>query len=484
MREALDVSGVGQARAVLPYCLRHATHHLQQSGIFARPNLANALRNTAPNVGCTVGGHAITLAVPWLLTVHRPPTPGPQADLRVLSDYTTLLGGVPGGPEAVAGAVLSYTESLPVDPEAVGAWLRPLLGLLPQKQGQGPRGQGGRRRMQSADLVGEGVATGGEADKGGVDRAAAVQAVQGLRRLRRQLLQQQGPGTGTGGHGERHADPAAPRVDPTGSWGGATTGTTSSSGSSGAQQGGAGGSLDLSSLLQGDVDLAALADQLSSLGLGSLGALGVDLNGLMPGSVLNATLGGVEALVAALQAMGPQEAADTLNALIGVLAEAAGVGDGQGGVDLSRVPGLDEAKGFLPAGLMPNGTSSSGGSTGAQLVTPAVAAAVQRLAPAVLALAAEAEAGSVDFAAALKGAAAVQGVVSGLWRRFQQMPVTLMFNGSSWHSSMAVLVDMQQALACINNSAVVGRTPVELAEVLEPAYQAAQERDGTCVRAW
>ncbi len=413
-----------------------------------------------------------------VLIVHQPPTSDPQADLRVLSDYTTLLGGVPGGPEAVAGAVLSYTESLPVDPEVVAGWLRPLLGLLPQKQGQGQqgqRGQGGRRRMQSVDLVGEGGSAGGEAGKGGVDRAAAAQAVQGLRRLRRQLLQQQGPGAGSGAHGERHADPAAPRVGPTGTWGGSTTGTT------GAQEGGAGGPLDLSSLLQGDVDLSALADQLSSLGLGGLGALGLDLNGLRPGGALNATLGGAQALVSALQAMSPQEAADTLNALIGVLAEAAGLGDGQGGVDLSLVPGLDAARGFLPAGLMPNGSSSSSGGSGGQLVTPAVAAAVQRLAPAVLALAAEAEAGSVDFAAAVKGAARVQGVVSGLWRRFQQMPVTLMFNGSSWHSSMAVLVDMQQALACINNSAVVGRTPVELAEVLEPAYQEAQERDGACV---
>ncbi|MEW5315796.1 MAG: hypothetical protein WDW38_007201 [Sanguina aurantia] len=49
-----------------------------------------------------------------------------------------------------------------------------------------------------------------------------------------------------------------------------------------------------------------------------------------------------------------------------------------------------------------------------------------------------------------------QAVGRGLLQRFQSPPVTLLFNGSSFHSTMALFTDLQQVLANVNASVLVG----------------------------
>lgn len=49
-----------------------------------------------------------------------------------------------------------------------------------------------------------------------------------------------------------------------------------------------------------------------------------------------------------------------------------------------------------------------------------------------------------------------QAVGLGLLQRFQTPPVTLLFNGSSFHSTMALFTDLQQVLANVNASVLVG----------------------------
>ncbi|MEW5297039.1 MAG: hypothetical protein WDW36_000274 [Sanguina aurantia] len=56
----------------------------------------------------------------------------------------------------------------------------------------------------------------------------------------------------------------------------------------------------------------------------------------------------------------------------------------------------------------------------------------------------------------LLGTPQAQAVGRGLLLRFQSPPVTLLFNGSSFHSTMALFTDLQQALANVNASVLVG----------------------------